>query len=369
MSAIAFVVNGTPDSAMGQRAQAFAARLAPEFAISLHHREGGRASAFRHYLAGLRRTRPRAIYVFDLGLPGVAAAMVYRRATGCPVILETGDAVAELLWSTGRAGHVGRMLLRRYEQLVLRAANGVVVRGTYHKQLLEEQGIRVAAVIQDGVDAQHFRPLDVPDLRGTLRLDAGMTVGVLGSLHWNPRLGWTTGMELIEALAALPSVRVLGLVVGAGSGLPFLRKMAERLKVMDQIRFVERWIPHSELPRYINSMDICLSTQTNDLVGRVRTTGKLPLFLACGRFMLATRVGEAARVLPEEMLVEYRDGFDPTYPKRLASRIERVLQTPDILQLGKRSRAIAEAEFDFALLVPRVATVLRSVMDSTAFRR
>jgi hypothetical protein len=56
-------------------------------------------------------------------------------------------------------------------------------------------------------------------------------------------------------------------------------------------------------------MDICLSTQTNDVVGWVRTTGKLPLYLAAGRYVLASRVGEAARVLPEEMLV---DGMDPS---------------------------------------------------------
>jgi glycosyltransferase involved in cell wall biosynthesis len=368
MPAVAFIVNGGPDSAMGERARAFAERLAPEFSITLHYREGGRASAFRNHLVGLRRTRPRAIYVFDLGLSGVTAATAYRRLTGCPVVIETGDAVAELLWSTGRVGRVSRMVLRRYEQLALHGANGVVVRGTYHKQHLEAQGIRVAAVIQDGVDVQDFRPLDIPDLRQKLQLDTGIVVGVLGSLHWSPRLSWTTGMELVEALAALPSERILGLVIGTGSGLPLLRQVAERLKVLDRVRFVEEWMPHRELPRYINCMDICLSTQTNDLVGWVRTTGKLPLFLACGRFILATRVGEAARVLPDEMLVDYAKGFDPGYPTRLAGRIERLAREPDLLQLGKQCRGIAEAEFDFGVLVPRIAAVLQSVMDSTRIR-
>ena len=32
----------------------------------------------------------------------------------------------------------------------------------------------------------------------------------------------------------------------------------------------------------------------------------MPLYLAAGRFVLASRVGEAARVLPPEMLVEFR---------------------------------------------------------------
>jgi glycosyltransferase involved in cell wall biosynthesis len=260
------------------------------------------------------------------------------------------------------------MLLRRYEQVALRAANGVVVRGTYHKEHLDALGIRVSAVIQDGVDVLHFRPFDVPDLRRTLGLDVELTVGVLGSLHWSPRLHWTTGMELVEALAAFPSKTLLGLVVGDGSGLPVLRQAAKRLGVAGRVHFVGQ-IPYSALPQYINCMDVCLSTQTNDLVGWVRTTGKLPLFLACGRFVLASRVGEAARILPEEMLVEYVSSFDNTYPSRLAGHIRRILEKPELLDLGKQSRAIAEAEFDYRILAPRVASVLRSVLDNTTLRR
>jgi len=368
MAAIAFVVNGGHGSAVGERARAFAQRLAPEFVISLHYREGNRATAFRRYLVGLREMRPQAIYTFDLGIAGVAAAMGYRRATDCPIIVETGDVMAELLRSTGRVGRFGYMVLQRYEQMVLRGANGVVVRGTYHKKHLEALGIRVSAVIQDGVDIEQFQPFDVPELRRALGLDEGVTVGVLGSLHWVPRLRWTTGVELVEALARLPTASVKGLIVGDGTGLPVLRRAAEQLGVGARIHFAG-WMPYSKVPHYINCMDVCLSTQTNNLVGWVRTTGKLPQFLGCGRFILATRVGEAARVLPEEMLVEYSEGFDPNYPDRLASHIEKVVREPELLQLGKQSRAIAEAEFDYRILAPRVASVLRSVLDNTTLRR
>jgi glycosyltransferase involved in cell wall biosynthesis len=214
-----------------------------------------------------------------------------------------------------------------------------------------------------------FRPLDVPDLRRSLGLHAGLTVGVLGSLHWSPRLRWTPGMELIHVLRAVPSSGVRGLVIGDGSGLPFLQKAAERAKVVDRVHFLQGWIHAGDLPRYINCMDMCLSTQTNDLVGRVRTTGKLPLYLACGRFVLASRVGEAARVLPEQMLVDYREGFDPTYPERLTHRIETILHEPGLLDLGKRSREIAEKEFDYGVLAPRVASILRSALGEAPTRR
>ena len=69
------------------------------------------------------------------------------------------------------------------------------------------------------------------------------------------------------------------------------------------------------------AIDVCLSTQTNDVIGNVRTTGKLPLYLAAGRFVLASRVGEAARVLPPRCWSIPRR-LDPDYPAKLAERVE-----------------------------------------------
>ena len=117
-------------------------------------------------------------------------------------------------------------------------------------------------------------------------------------------------------------------------------------------------MPLGALPGYVNCMDVCVSTQTNDVVGQVRTTGKLQLYLACGRFVLASNVGEAARVLPPEMLVEYAPGFDAAYGTRLAERIERLCREPDLLALGKDSREIAEREFAYDRLVSRVLDVV-----------
>ena len=95
-------------------------------------------------------------------------------------------------------------------------------------------------------------------------------------------------------------------------------------------------VPYAELPGWLHRMDICLSTQTNDVVGWVRTTGKLPLYLAAGRFVLASRVGEAARVLPEEMLVD-GEGIDVWVHavKRAAAHLGHGLQIV-ILGLAKR---------------------------------
>ena len=52
---VAFVVNGTVGSAMGDRARAFASRLAARFDITMLFRERGRIAAIGEMLRGLRK--------------------------------------------------------------------------------------------------------------------------------------------------------------------------------------------------------------------------------------------------------------------------------------------------------------------------
>src|SRR5262249_19682298 len=159
----------------------------------------------------------------------------------------------------------------------------------------------------------------VTDLRHTYGLGEMITIGLVGSITWSPNLRMCYGTELLEAICLLRDLPVKGVVIGDGSGLAILKSQARERGIEDRILFLGR-IPYNDLPKYLNLIDICLSTQTNDTVGQVRTTGKLPLYLASGRFVLASRVGEAALVLPDSMLVDYENTKDPEYAQRLARK-------------------------------------------------
>jgi glycosyltransferase involved in cell wall biosynthesis len=167
----------------------------------------------------------------------------------------------------------------------------------------------------------------------------------------------------VDALAELRDLPVSGLLIGDGSGVPHLMERARRLGVDDRLVVAGRR-PMDELPALLAACDICLSTQTNDIVGNVRTTGKLPLYLACGRFVLASDVGEAARVLPPEMLVPYEGVVDSDYPSRLAARI-RAIVTGGHSHTAEASVAIARRHFDYDMLTPRVEAVLTRLAART----
>jgi hypothetical protein len=94
----------------------------------------------------------------------------------------------------------------------------------------------------------------------------------------------------------------------------------------------------------------------------VRTTGKLPLYMACGKYVLASSVGEATRVLPKEMLVSYDGARDDGYPARLAERVRALVTHPDRLDAGLANVDVARREFDYDVLARRVDRVMQDVI-------
>jgi glycosyltransferase involved in cell wall biosynthesis len=362
---VVFVVLGGPGAAMAERAGAFAARLAGDFDARLVCAcgGGGRAAAAGQVLRELFRTRPDVCYVLDITAAGVAAAGAYGAATGTPLVIDTGDAVVELGRVLGR-GPLGMLATRGIEAYALRSAARVVVRGSHHRQLLAGRGVD-AEFIPDGVALDQFAPALPATGDGPTPPGRPFTIGMVGTSVWSPVRRNCYGWELVELIRLLkdrlPGRAVRGVMVGDGSGIEVLRQRCRDSGVADRVEFAGR-VPYGELPPWLRRFDIALSTQTDDVIGHVRTTGKLPLYLAAGRFVLASRVGEAARVLPPEMLVEYHGGVDLDYPARLAERVIALVSAGTDFGHRPECAALARAHFDYDQLAPRVAAVIRAAL-------
>lgn len=349
---VALVVNGGPDSAMGLRA-AEVARRWHGFDLHKIYREGGRMRSVGKILGQLLAFQPQVCCVFDCVADSIVAVSLAKALVGCRVLLDTGDALVELGKALNR-GPIGLSLTRALEVLGFRVADSVIVRSETHRDWLARQGVR-AECVPDGVSLPDFA--SVADSPG--RCGPPVTLGLIGSCVWSPRWKLCYGWELIEVLSLLPKDMAQGIFIGDGDGLPWLKQEAERLGVAKRICFAGR-VPYSALPGYLARIDIALSTQTNDRAGQVRTTGKLPLYLAAGRFVLASRVGTAARILPEEMLLDYHGSVDRDYPHRLAERILRLVKQNAPLSPRPDCVALARKFFDYDLLAPRYADLIRA---------
>lgn len=347
---------------MGYRARSLGKHLSEQFDIHIAYRVGNKLVAIWEIFRFLSHTRADVTYVFDMGYSGVFAAWFHRLWSRNTLIIETGDVIYELMSSTGNRGRTGLWLTRWLENFSLRQADSLVVRGREHQQHLKQLGF-TSHVIQDGVDSAEFQRLDAGKLRQELGLDKTLTVGLVGSSIWSEKLGMCYGWELIELLRQLPDSRVHGVIIGDGTGIPHLKERCRQYGIEDRVHFLG-FVPFPKLPLYLNLIDVCLSTQTNDLVGRVRTSGKLPLYLATGRYVLASAVGEATLVLDSEMLVPYDGVQDLNYPGRLAERISRILNEPDRLEQGTRNIAVAREQFEYSILAERLGGVIQQAMKN-----
>jgi glycosyltransferase involved in cell wall biosynthesis len=337
---------------LGRRAEAFRALLAPAFRVTV-------VTAPKHPpFSEIRRCD--LVYVIDpgrAGFPAVVASWLARR----PVVVEMGDPQAALYRNAGR-GRLSILAGAAIDWIVGRWSTAVVVRG---RGLAEVLRLKVRwTEIPDGVDVDRFVPRADGAVRERLGVpDDALVVGLVGSLRLGSRNEGTYGWDLIEALSLIPDQPVWALIVGDGDGAPALRRRAEELGVSERV-VLPGYVAHEHVHSYVAAMDVCVSRQSNDAVGRSRTTAKLPEYLSCDRYVLATAVGAAADVLPREMLLPYDGSNDPRHPRRLAERLEALVARRDELRRGSGTRAIALELYSYPALAQRLGVFLRQAVTA-----
>ncbi len=247
-------------------------------------------------------------YLIDVNALTARIALALARARR-PYVVDTGDDPATLARAnSGRARAAGHHVV---ERLMLRNARAIVCRGSLHLAVLRT---KTSAPLW-------WAPDTVPD--DLLNDDAASDVGnrrlvaSFGSASEPTRGDRAYGWEVVDLVARCPDLE--GLLVVNGPGIEALRRRADRLGVGGRV-MIEGPRPLSELARRLRPAGFITSVQSDDLAGWVRTTGKLPVALGLGKALVATRVGEASRVLPDRFLVD--TGADAELVARMAAVID-----------------------------------------------
>ena len=355
---ILFIANGGTESAAAERARKFAAATIGRTVVLV--RRAGRFRSIGDFASAILKFHPDLVYCVDLAVVPVLAGVLGSRKAR--LIVDTGD-YPSAFFRQVRAGFAKVLAARALEEVVYRRADAVVVRGVHHAAIMRAHGVRQVAVIPDGVDLDLVRAEPDLALRQRLGLADILTVGVAGYFTWYERLGGGLGSELVRALALLRDLPIHGVLIGGGPGLSKLRMLATELGVADRLHMLG-WIPYQEYSRYLSLMDISLLTLTNDLSSWVRTTGKLPGYLASGRYILASAVGTAQSILPDDMLIPYAGHWDDTYPTKVAARVRELAMKPDRLTDGMAIRSKAQ-EFAY----PKIAGAAAALIDQVLCAR
>jgi glycosyltransferase involved in cell wall biosynthesis len=355
---IQILVNEPPHSAMDERVNILKNTLQKRNAEVFVLHRSSRIKDIFNFLFQIITFRPHIVWIMDVRITGTTAIFLYKLINPkVKVVFDTGDDEYWLSKNKGR-NVIICYIIKLMQSLAYKIAAFIIVRGRYHKEYLEKRGIKNVFWIPDGVNTDIFRYSPSIELRKSLGLENAITIGVVGSLNWSKKLNWCYGVEIVEAMRYLKEYPVKGIIIGDGDGLEYLKKLASQYGLSENILFLGR-IKLEELPKYINLIDIAVSTQTNDIAGWVRTGAKLPIYLACERYVLCSDVGEAHYILPKEMKIPMRTQLDDDYPLRLAERIRELINNKKGEDLRwEEGRKIAVNFFDYKVISQKFSEVL-----------
>jgi glycosyltransferase involved in cell wall biosynthesis len=300
-----------------------------------------------------RTFRPTAIYQrhSTFNVTGAVLARLLR----VPLVLEYNSSE---VWK-GR--YWGGLRLERaalhVERINLGAADRVVVVSRVLRDELINSDVPEDRIVvnPNGVDPSLFRPdLSGDAVRARLGLKSNLAIGfsgTFGAWHGIPTLAAAIPM----VLAARPDVRWL--VIGDGP----LRSILD-----DAVRGDERvvrpgMLPHAEMPSYLAACDILVSPHGRQADGGefFGSPTKLYEYMATGRPIVASRLGQIAEVLEDDVSALL---VPPDEPAALADAIVRLVDDACLrTRLGRGARQAAEQRHTWRQNAARVLDALDGI--------
>jgi glycosyltransferase involved in cell wall biosynthesis len=248
-------------------------------------------------------------------------------------------------------------LLRTYpppfrwmERHVLAHADAAIAGNREAVHVLQTKGYTrpVPVIPQFGVDETLFCP---PAAKPHAELEhPNFTIGYAG------RLVPEKGMDLLlQALAGLPlHARVM--IVGTGSALSGLRRLAQDLNVSERVQFAPA-VPSARMPAVYAQLDaLALPSRTlpnwKEQFGRVLVEA-----MACGVPVLGSTCGEIPQVIGDAGLI-----FPEGDVQQLRSQLLRLIEQPALrTDLLQRGRAHVLAHYTMARIADETVAIYRSL--------
>jgi glycosyltransferase involved in cell wall biosynthesis len=250
----------------GQRVLELLGLLSPEVYPFEHARKVRSALGL---LRAVRRRAPDLVVMEGTGVAGGLALMCLDAVLGVPYIVSSGDAVAPYLALRSRlAGRLGGL----YERALCRRSAGFIGWTPY---LVGRALTYGAPRAMTAPGWSRGRPSD--GARESIRARLGIApeaivVGLVGSLHWRARVGYTYGAELVLAMRGVTRSDMVVCIVGDGSGRERLQTMAAE-DLGGRILLPGR-VEREEVVDYLAAFDIASLPQSVDGVGSFRYSTK-----------------------------------------------------------------------------------------------
>lgn len=235
---------------------------------------------------------------------------------------------------------IGRFL-HTLERVIPLLVDTVSVSSARLRQVCLESGVKGEDIfhVPVGADPGPFHPaVDGGSVRRRYGIE-GPLVLYVGQLHG--------GQYVNLFIQACREVRARGndarfMVVGDGVRARELRKMAQGLGLGEAIIFTGA-VPADEVPQYIAACDVAVACFEDTEVTRCKSPLKIAEYLACGKPIVASRVGEV-----ENMVGDAGELVEPGRPDELAEKILSLLDDAQLCrELGGKARRRSEEIFNW----------------------
>jgi len=239
---------------------------------------------------------------------------------------------------------------------VLRKANLITCDAQHMKEAMRKLGVdpQRIIIICFGVDTKKFSPKEKSEKLGA-KLGIFGSPAVISLRNLDPIYDVESLIRSVPwVLKEVPESKFL--IAGKGSEEKRLRELAKSLGVSDNVKFVG-FIPNEELPAYLNTVDVCVSTSLSD-AGIAASTAEA---MACGLAVIVTDVADNRKWVEDGVngfVVPIKD------PKSLAEKIIYLLRNEDIRnQFGKINRKIIEERNNYYKEMEKMEEVYKELIQ------
>jgi colanic acid biosynthesis glycosyl transferase WcaI len=292
--------------------------------------------------------------------PHIAGASVARWRQ-LPLVLEIRDLWPDYLVGMGtlEEGSLAARSLFGLEKRLLRCSDAVVAVTESFRERIILKGVAAerVVVIPNGVDPAAYYPSadEPPPVPQLERLPGEFIVGYLGNFGAGQRLG--TVVQTAALLAEVePGLRFV--LIGDGPDRINVEREARALNLPNLS--ILGPIPKNRTRAFYNACDVCLVPLAPFGIFQETIPSKIFEVMACGRPVLASLGGEAAKI------VEQSGGGVVTSAgcsEGMASGLRRLRAMTDAerVDIGKRGRTFVVERFDRNRLADRYFQILKSV--------
>lgn len=204
-----------------------------------------------------------------------------------------------------------------------------------------ELGKRCAAyglpveTIWGGVDCDHFRPKN-----GPISHEDGLVVAYAGNLL--PYQGVGVLLESLEQLWAAGESFHLRLIGDAGKHEKLRSQLAARVREGNATLIPP--VPYAEVPSYLDAADILVVPRPWSRTAHYGFPSKLPEYMAMGKPVIATRVGDQRLVIEDG---ETGILVSPNNSQELSSALQLLKDRGVRARLGQAARQVVTSRFQW----------------------